>query len=243
MKRYVVVGLLVFLAFGISLAPASLVGSLLSTNSQAHLIETRGSLWRGQGQLFVAQSNLGLASWVFQSSGLFRGSAAYEWTLQQNQLSLSGDAEVDFSEAMIQAEGNIDANTINDWLRPYDITIRGAVSIVPSQLKIDLNSKRINFLDGQLDWQGGLVRYTLSGLVREAVLPAMTGYLSINDQGQPQAIVYAVDEQTPLIVASLNEQGYAKIGITKLFTKLLNNPWPGSDPDHTVVLQVEEKII
>lgn len=243
MKRYFIVGLLVFLGFAIRLAPADILDRLLTTNTPAKLIRTQGTLWQGHGELLFAQTNIGKVTWHFQPSALFRAIAKYSWTLNQSEWQLAGIAGVTFSHVQFEVDGNVTQDMLNRFLQPYDIDLQGGIEISPTRLTIELETERVQELEGQIDWQGGRVRYTLSGLLRETILPPMTGYLSINDNGQPQAIVYAQNQQTPLIIASLEANGYAKIGITKLFTKLLNNPWPGSDPDHTIVLQVEEKII
>lgn len=57
-----------------------------------------------------------------------------------------------------------------------------------------------------------------------------------------EAVVFAAGGQTPLLQAQLQDDGFAKVGVTKLLTKMLNRPWPGSDADHEVVLEVEEQV-
>ena len=86
------------------------------------------------------------------------------------------------------------------------------------------------------------MRYALSGRTTTASLPALVAYLD-EDAIRPVATVFTQSGQTPLIKAELLENGYAKVGITKLLTKMLNNPWPGSDPDHAIVLEVEEQVL
>ena len=59
MKRYLIIGSLLFLGFAIGFAPAGLLDRALSANTPADLIEPRGTLWRGQGQLITPQLALG----------------------------------------------------------------------------------------------------------------------------------------------------------------------------------------
>jgi hypothetical protein len=54
--------------------------------------------------------------------------------------------------------------------------------------------------------------------------------------------VYAVDDPTPLLLAHVQPDGLASIGITKQFTKLIGQPWVGGEEDHAVVLEVSEKL-
>jgi hypothetical protein len=91
---------------------------------------------------------------------------------------------------------------------------------------------------GTASWSGGYVRYRLSGQSYSGDLPPLEAALGDG----LEAYVYPVQEQTPLIRAQLLSNGFAKIGITRLLTRLLNNPWPGSDADHEVVLEVEEQL-
>jgi glycine cleavage system H lipoate-binding protein len=44
------------------------------------------------------------------------------------------------------------------------------------------------------------------------------------------------------MLAKVAQDGMATVGITKQFTKMLGEPWPGGEPDHAVVLEVGEKL-
>ena len=85
---------------------------------------------------------------------------------------------------------------------------------------------------------GGPVNYRLSGQEYRGSLPPLVATLG---EGL-EVYIYPDEGQTPLLVAQMLENGFVKIGVTRLLTKLLNNPWPGSDVDHEVVLEVEEQI-
>ena len=47
---------------------------------------------------------------------------------------------------------------------------------------------------------------------------------------------------TDEISAALKTDGFARIGLTKLLTTLLGNPYPGNHADAAVVLEVEEQV-
>ena len=55
-------------------------------------------------------------------------------------------------------------------------------------------------------------------------------------------MAFADGVSTSLLHAELKPDGFAKISVTKYLTKLAGNPWPGGDPDHVVVLEVEEQV-
>jgi hypothetical protein len=69
----------------------------------------------------------------------------------------------------------------------------------------------------------------------------LVGFLD-SSSGQPEMSVYQSNDETPLMLARISRDGLATIGITKQFTKLLGEPWPGNEPDHAVVLEVGEKL-
>jgi hypothetical protein len=82
------------------------------------------------------------------------------------------------------------------------------------------------------------VTYLLSGKLYNSALPPMRALLGPG----PEAIAFATGDETPLLLARLEPNGFAKVGVTKYLTKILGNPWPGGDPDHAVVLEVEEQV-
>ena len=242
MIRYVIAGVLLFIGFAAAFAPAGLLDRVLQQNTAADLTDTRGTLWAGQGSLLVNAMPLGRLDWDFAPSSLLRLTPRYDWYLNANDKQLQGNIAVRFGSADLSAQGTLQAAAVNPSLRLYDIFVGGQFEVLPTRLSLTLEGGTITALDGQIDWSGGLVRYTLSGLLRETTLPPLRALLSMSEAGTPRAEVYAQGEQTPLMLLSLNDNGFAKVSITKLFTKLVDNPWPGSDPDHAVVIEVEEQI-
>ena len=242
MIKYVLAGLVVFVIAAIAAAPAGIVDRLVSQSGTAELTHSRGSLWRGQADLLVENNHLGQVNWDFNVGSLFKLQPTYDWTLTQSNWTLAGLAGTGLREAELKVSGDVDARAVNQWLAPYDIITSGTFSILSTEVLLPHNATVPRAFTGQINWTGGLVRYTLSGLRGEATLPPLVAYLDLNDDNEPQATVFAQNDQTPLLIASLSRDGFAKVGISKRFTQLLNNTWPGSDPDHHIVVQVEEKL-
>ena len=190
----------------------------------------------------MENNHLGQVNWDFNVGSLFKLQPTYDWTLTQSNWTLAGLAGTGLHEAELKVSGDVDARAVNQWLAPYDIITSGTFSILPTEVLLPHTATVPRAFTGQINWTGGLVRYTLSGLRGEATLPPLVAYLDLNDDNEPQATVFAQNDQTPLLIASLGRDGFAKVGISKRFTQLLNNPWPGSDPDHHIVVQVEEKL-
>lgn len=242
MIRYLIAGLLLFLGFAVVFAPAGLLDRGLERNSQADLTDTRGTLWQGQANLLINRQALGMVHWDFAATSLLQLAPRYDWRLEGGGKHLNGSAAITLNTAQASAQGSIDSSAINPMLQRYDIFVNGQFQLQPTRITWLTDANQAADLDGQLDWSGGLVRYTLSGILRETTLPPLSAFLRMSDQNLPEAVVYVTGEQTPLMMAALGDNGFVKVSITKLFTKLLGNPWPGSDPDHAVVIEVEEQI-
>ena len=54
MKRYILLGILTFVGAAIVFAPAGIIPRVLSTTPNLDMVDARGTLWRGQGQLLAA---------------------------------------------------------------------------------------------------------------------------------------------------------------------------------------------
>jgi type II secretion system (T2SS) protein N len=240
--RYLLVGILLFALFGLFVAPAGLLKRLVEDRSDVVLLEPNGTLWNGNSQVLANGIDLGKITWNFNALALLGANIDYALTLQDAAWQLQGNAGRSFSSVNANLSGTIDSAAINRWLEDYDIFINGAVEIAPTQIIADPDNRQITYLQGQLRWQGGDVRYALSGISHQAALPPLEAYLDMNDANQPQAVVYEQGQQTPLIITTFAANGFVKVGVTKRFTQILQNPWPGSDPDHAVVIEVEEQI-
>ncbi|MFB3106102.1 MAG: type II secretion system protein N [Pseudomonadales bacterium] len=240
MRNTLIFGSLLFIFFAIAFAPAGLMRTAFDQVPGAVLTEPSGTLWEGSGRIYLNEQSLGLLAWDFSPGKMLGGSLIYEFSITGPEHDLTGEIAVSLSATALQVSGEIAAPLVNDWLAPYDIAISGTVQLDTTQVNVvDGYPKGA---EGRVHWSGGTVRYTLSGRTSSATLPPLVAYLDEGPEG-PSAIVFAQSGQTPLIKAELLENGFAKVGITKLLTKLLNNPWPGSDSDHVIVLEVEEQVL
>ncbi|MEM7097056.1 MAG: type II secretion system protein N [Pseudomonadota bacterium] len=241
MLKYTLLLLIVFLICLAAFAPASLLDRALQNAQGVDLVNPRGTVWSGQAGIVVAGAQRGVASWSVRPLSVLTFNPTADWRIEDVSLNLEGWASTVGEHHSLDVQGLIGAEVINEWLRKYYIYLEGEFSVQPTQLSV--SGTQVTKLEGQIDWTGGVVRYRLSGVLHETNLPPLTAYLDQDTQANPIATVYAQGNSTPLLFATLSEDGFAKVSMTKLFTKLLNNPWPGSDPDSTIVLEVEEKII
>jgi hypothetical protein len=235
-RKAIVIGTLVFLLILLVRAPANLLLRLQADNQPARLYNVEGTIWSGSGDLLVAGQATGRVSWSFQPVALTTGRLGYAFELLGPDLAVNGEVSSNGGRTTATVDGDVESAFVNQWLSPYDIELSGRFRI--DSVTVELSGRQPEATDGMLTWTGGPVRYVLSGKVHGARLPSMRAELGPG----PEAVAFAEGQTTPLLHAALKSDGFAKIGVTKYLTRIAGNPWPGGDPDHAVVLVVEEQV-
>jgi Type II secretion system (T2SS), protein N len=239
-SRLSLIGVATFAVCLIALAPASLVTLLLRDAHPLSLATPTGTFWRGSGELAYAGMALGRLRWSFAPLLVLSGQVGFDITLDGRLLKMTGRAGSSAGAANAQLQGEVDAALLAEPLARYDITLPGSLTVRHIELTYAYG-RRLPAVRGDLKWSGGAVSYRLAGRDHRIALPVLVGFLD-SSSGQPEMTVYQADDKTPLMLARVTEDGLATVGITKQFTKLLGEPWPGSEPDHAVVLEVGEKL-
>lgn len=240
MIRAIVIGLLLVLLFAVVLAPASLIRRFVPADSGIELLEPAGSLWDGAAELYLAGQSAGRLDWDWRPSALLTGAVGYDLELTGPGHALTGAVGFRLGAADATVNGRAGADLLNRWLAPYDIHIGGTLEFQEAHVRIayDFRESGAGSASGSLLWSGGPVRYVLSGRANAGTLPPLVAYLG---EGL-ETVVIPQDGQTPLLQAEILPNGFLRIGVTKLLTRLMDNPWPGPQPDHEVVLEVEEQV-
>jgi hypothetical protein len=236
MRNKILVGGTIFLVLIVSQAPVGIVQLLIPENASVNLINTNGTLWSGQGQLLINRQPIGTISWDLQGVTMLQGKVSYAVRAENQDQNLTAELMLLPDSGIRAGNGTIDAAAINRWLAPYNMQLSGQFSL--DDVALLFENGRPTQAGGEVHWAGGPVTYTLAGETSTGLLPEMTAVLGPH----AAAVVYASTGQTPLLHAELQENGFARIGVTKLLTKMLNRPWPGNDADHAVVLEVEEQV-
>jgi hypothetical protein len=236
MTKALVIGTLLFVVILVARAPAALIPGLLPETGPLGLVQPRGTLWNGSAALQRAGSGLGELSWTLQPATLLQARLAYQISLTGPDVELDGRVQAGFERTEADLYGTLDAGPVNDWLRIYNMRLSGRFTLTAIEVKIA--ARRLVASGGRLAWSGGPVTYILSGKLYNSTLPPLYADLGPG----PEAVAYAEGETTPLLVAELKPDGFARVGVTKRLTRILGNPWPGGDPDYKVVLEVEEQV-
>ncbi len=239
-SRLSLIGAATFILCLVVFAPASLVRLLLHDAGPLTLTSPAGTLWRGSGDLGLAGTQLGRLSWSFAPSTLLRAQLGFDLDLNGARAVLHGRAAAALRAVHANLAGTLDTALLAGVLQRYDLHIPGSLTIEQLDITAPFAAKVPN-VRGDLTWSGGDVAYRLSGHDHRVALPKLVGFID-SSAGQPEMTVYQVDDKTPLLLARIAQDGMATIGITKQFTILLGEPWPGGEPDHAVVLEVGEKL-
>lgn len=236
MGKTIAAGSIVFIVFAVLFAPAGMLRTWVPP--AITLVNPGGTLWHGHSQLIVRGRPSGELQWHFDLAAVLTGAVRYELALSTAHDSLTGAIEFFplAGRTRIVLSGILTATPVNEWLSPYQIALSGSFRL--DNVELTLIDQKPTAANGTVGWSGGPVTYVLSGKTSTGNLPEMLAYLG----DLPQAVVFETGGQIPLMRAELLANGYAKIGITKYLTRLLNAPWPGGDPDHAVVLEVEEQV-
>ena len=234
--RPLIIGGLVFLLLLILRAPAGLIHLFLPADSPAALLNLNGTVWNGAGDLLAGSTPIGRLAWSLRPVSLLRATIRYDAALTGQGVDLRGNLAAGFGATRAEVAGSVKAAFVNQWLEPYDIELSGNFELI--ETTADITNGQLTALSGTLNWDGGPLRYSLSGNLHNSVLPPMTADLGPG----PEAVAYATGESTPLLLGALKADGYARIGVTKYLTRILGQSWPGGDPDHAVVLEVEEQV-
>lgn len=237
---YVVIALITFVLCLALLAPASIVKNAVERVDGLTLSELSGTLWSGSGTLNVQGQPLGALTYRFKPLDLLLLRATYEAHLSSPTLDLNALASASLRAATVEASGHVDAAALRALLSDYDMDIGGAFDSDGVHVVRAWDAAVPN-VDGELRWTGAPVTYRLGNVTHQVRLPALAGFID-SSAGAPEMTAYEVDHDTPLMLARVGADGWVTIGITKRFTQLLGQPWQGSDADHAVVLEVQEKL-
>lgn len=238
--RLTLIGVATFIVCIAVFAPASLVRYLIKDGGPVALVGPTGTIWRGSGDLAIAGTPIGRVNWSFAPSMLLTGDLGFDVEVRGDKVDLTGRAGASAKSGHAEFKGQFDTALLSQTLARYDIHLPGTVTVDHVDLSAAYGA-RLPQIRGELKWSGGDVGYRLSGRDHAVALPPLVGFID-SSSGQPEISVYQVDDKMPLMLAKISQDGLASVGITKQFTKMLGEPWPGGEPDHAVVLEVGEKL-
>jgi len=243
MGRTLVVILLLVVAFAVAFAPAAILRHALPGAAGIELAAPAGTLWNGRATALIDGRSAGNIRWRLVPVTFLQGALGYHIDLDGPGHAIEAMLRLRPGTVRIALQGSADADAFNDWLDVYDIALSGRFSFdnvaISAPYRLEQGQGLAGTASGALTWSGGTVRYRLAGEPYRGELPPLEAAFGDG----LEAIVRAQGQETPLLFIELLSNGHIRLGMTKLLTKMLNNPWPGREADHEVVLEVEEQLL
>lgn len=238
--RYTLIGTATFVVCLILFAPPTPISSALQRIPGVLTGQPSGSLWSGAVDVGYHGNELGRLNWSYRPQDLLRLRIGFSYSLQNSTHAFTGVASTSASKAEATLTGEMSATLLTDLLARYDISISGEFDILETIYLVAPHGGTPR-ATGKIRWSGGTVAYRLGTTSRRTTLPQLIAYLESPATG-PSATVYAQDDDTPLLLASVQHDGWVSIGVTVKFLELVGQPWSGSQPPHAVIMEVQEKL-
>lgn len=246
MTRNLLISIILAVTLTIVFAPAALLRRALPPEGPVGLTAPSGTIWNGSGDLLVSGRSVGRLAWQIRPVTILQGALGYHLALTGPAQAIEAELALRPSGFTATLDGTADAAWVNGWIGQYDINLSGRFAFESLQFDAPYALNRSaepspapGTSTGRLTWSGGPVAYRLTGQDFAGTLPPLEARFG----DALETVVFAVGNPTPLLRAQLLANGFARVGMTRLLPKLLNNPWPGAGPDHEVVLEVEEQVL
>ena len=225
--------------------PASLVTRFLDSNPHIPitLLNTSGTLWNGNGRISnnaIREVNI---SWSIPIFDILVLSPSVIWKLDKNDSELQGKSSISHKKMTTDLSGKIGPVLLNRIFSEYDVRLDGSLSVEGLSVVTDLSkSFSINQLDGLAIWTGGEVTYMLAKSPVTIMSPVFELELFNKTPSIIDARLNSPGYSFPLLLASLTERGNLSVKVTKAFTEIFGNKWPGQESEENIVLELEEYI-
>ena len=240
-RHLLLIGLVFFLSFLVIFLPASSIRLVTNGIPPLDISATKGSIWRGSGQLRLSKQHVGVLRWSIEPVQLILGKLHVAWVLQDQDHTFEGKTTMQLGGTSFAFNGSIEPQTINRVLAPYEMRLTGALELKSVKATIERNESQVG-IQGDIRWDGGTVQYRMANQRHQRELPALLGKLQTTE-GVPSITIRSETEDTPLLRARLDNDGWVHICITKKFTQLVGQPWRGNELDATIVMEVSEKLL
>ena len=216
--------------------PASLVRNIIDSD-QISLVAPNGTLWQGSARLVTA---LGIESQIQWRTTLWR--PGLDLTFTDNNSTLAGRIEFGIAAHRFVLAGDLDASTLAPLLQRYDIFLPGTFTLNEMTVLWQPPAARLE-KTSSLIWSGGDLRYILANRQYRAVMPPLLAKVDTNAEGELEARVVADDQDEALLMSlRWKNSGHLYIGVTSRMLRLANYPWSGSEPDSTLIFEVERRL-
>ena len=239
-RRYVTLGIAIFLVTFLALLPASLINLFIDLGDRARFTNVEGSLWSGSAHLTLLGEPFGNVDWSIAPSKFFQLTLGFDLVISNGDQILSAEIGKGANDQYIKLNGEISTNWINAHLEPYDLNFEGALHIQSTvvYMNSDLDCKHA---EGKILWTGGMANFRLQNMPFQRELPPLEGTLS-EFANQLTLSASTSNEKTPMLNIRLDARnGWIHLSIMQGLMRIADIPWPFESSDDDVVLELSEQ--
>lgn len=242
-KVYLSVGIVTFLLFMVIFAPARIIWRLFEDRVSSpwfSISGIEGTVWRGSANLTGKFLPPGVVEWRINPIDLLPGHLTTHLVLHGSFHKLTATVLADSNDLQIkEISGFMQADAVNPFIDNYGFQVSGNLDF--HDLELHFKANWISQLSGNLQWSGGVVKYTTYRSDQLYELPSLTGELQL-ESAQLVLDVEDKDQQLPVLTVQLDQKGWGKVAIKRHLFDLAAQSWPVQGAPDDVVLEVEEKI-
>jgi len=242
-KIYIAVGIVTFLLFIILFAPAKVIWRLLDDKvspSLFSLSHIEGTFWQGSADLTGKFLPPGEIEWQINPIHLITGKVMTHLSLHGSFHNLTTSVSMESKQLHInELSGSVQAEAVNPLIDNYGFQVSGNLDL--QDLNLHLAENWIEHLSGNLEWSGGMVKYSTFRSAQLYELPPLAGDLMM----QSTVVVLDIKDITnelAVLAVRLDRNGWGKVILKGRLFDLAAQPWPIQGAPDDVVLEVEEKI-
>jgi len=141
----------------------------------------------------------------------------------------------------LAVQGQIDLIPFNSYFARQGITLDGMVKVSDLQLRWDPQEQALLAAQGLIQWSGGTIGYPVAGQTQRQQMPGLLGVIDHQDS----AVSLNVKENmgsAPIIEASLQQNGQARLAVRRKLLDLAGAPWAANSTPQDVVFRIQQKL-
>ena len=247
-RWYILLGLITFIITLALTTPLHFVWRYIEPQLQGmpiQVTQVRGSLWHGRMQIDIPElAVLGSiqGKWQLEFLPLLTGSANIKLNLDGQDLRLELPVSIDSSVITIEnGEGFLQLAALNPLLQQQSGSAQGEVELQRLNSQINWQEQQIQSIDGRLTYSGGKISLLVDGNPVKAEMPALVGWLSMQDE---RAIVDILTlQEESLLQGYIQPDGWAGLSLKRRFLDVIGQQWPAKAEADTVIFEVSQKVM
>lgn len=214
-----------------------------AANLPVKIQQVSGTIWDGQLQINERQLGLLQVQWQLDQWQLLTAQAQLAVRVAGDGLQLEGSAVIDADQVLVirQADGFLSSKHLGPLLRRGKASLNGEFELSGLNARIDIPTKQISDLEGQVLFTGGDVGFPVNGKPIQATLPLLVGQLARN--GDKSSLDIRTQEGLDIGQAFLQNDGWGGVAIRRRFLDILGQQWPAEATEETVIFEVSQKIL